>query len=99
MFNKNDMFYSDYKWTARVNLDNPKIIGSNDHSELNRTEGYEMLYFIRSLGKSWDWKEDAIKSFQKLEKTIKLKVPANIRKHSEIKKWIEVNFKDFWDAL
>jgi len=93
------MVFTDYKWTAIADLDNPKIVGGNDHSELNRTEGYEMLYYIRSLGKSWDWKDDAIRAFQKLEKTVILKVPTNIRTHSAIKTWIESNFKSFWDTL
>jgi hypothetical protein len=41
----------------RADHDNPKIIGGNDHTELNRTEGYEMLYFIRSLSKTFGWAE------------------------------------------
>ena len=98
MFDKNDMVYLDYKWTAKADHDNPKIIGGNDHSELNRTEGYEMLYYIRSLAKSWDWKDDAIKACQKLEKTIRIKVPESYRTHSGIKVWIENNFKTFWDT-
>lgn len=93
------MVFTDYKWTAQADLDNPKIVGGNDHSELNRTEGYEMIYYIRSLGRSWGWKDDAIGACKKLEKTIRQKVPANIRTHSGIKTWIEYNFKSFWDTL
>lgn len=99
MFNKSDMVYTDYKWTAKADFDNPKIIGGNDHSELNRTEGYEMLYYIRSLAKTWNWKDDAIKACQKLEKTIRSIVPDTIRTHIEIKTWIEHNFKNFWETL
>lgn len=99
MFSKENMFYSDYKWTAKADADNPRIIGLNDRTELNRMEGYEILYYIRSLAKSWDWKEDAIRACQKLEKTIRDQVPSNIRTHGEIKSWIESNFKTFWDTL
>lgn len=99
MFNKSDMVYSDYKWTAQADLDNPKIIGGTDHSELNRTEGYEMIYYIRSLARTWNWKDDAIRACQKLERTIRSKVPENIRTHLAIKTWIEHNFNDFWETL
>ncbi len=99
MFDKSNMVYSDYKWTARADHDNPKIVGGNEYSELNRTEGYEMLYYIRTLARTWGWKDDAIRACQKLEKTIRTKVPENIRTHSAIKFWIENNFKSFWDTL
>jgi hypothetical protein len=52
-YTKDQMVYKDYKWSARADHDNPKIIGGTDHAELNRTEGYEMLYFINSLAKTW----------------------------------------------
>lgn len=99
MFAKKDLIFTDYKWTAVADLDNPKIVGNPDNTLLNRTEGYEMIYYIRSLAKSWDWPDDAIKAYQKLEKTIRTKVPETIRTHGEIKSWIQSNFKDFWDAL
>lgn len=93
------MVYKDYKWTAAADYDNPKVISGNDHSELNRTEGYEMLYFIRSLAKSWDWKDEAIRACQKIERTIRMYVPATIRTHSAIKQWIETNYTSFWDLV
>ena len=99
MYNKSDMVYVDYVWKATADIDNPKFVGGNDHSELNRSEGYEMLYYIRSLAKTWNWKDDAIRACQKLEKTIRTKVPSNIRTHTGIRVWIESNFKDFWDSL
>ncbi len=99
MFDKKDMVYTDYVWNAKADLDNPKIVGGNDHAELNRSEGYEILYYIRSLSKTWGWKDDAIRACQKLERTIRTKVPGNIRTHGEIKDWIQINFKDFWDTI
>lgn len=91
-FKRSDMAYN-YKWTAASDHDNPKIISGTDHYQLNREEGYEMLYFIRSLAKSWNWSADHLESAKKLEIIIKEKVPTNIRTHSGIKAWIEANYK------
>jgi hypothetical protein len=52
---KSELVYDDYKWTAKADHDNPKYIGGTDHAELNRTEGYEMLYFMNSLIHTWGW--------------------------------------------
>ncbi|HEY4196253.1 MAG TPA: hypothetical protein VGM63_12005 [Mucilaginibacter sp.] len=92
-YKQSEMIYSDYKWTARADHDNPKIIGGQDHSELNRTEGYEMLYFINSLAKTWNWTEPFTSSAQKLEKIIRTEVPASIRTHYGIKEWIASKHK------
>lgn len=91
-YKKSDMFYQNYKWTARADHDNPKIIGGTDHAQLNREEGYEMLYFINSLAKSWGWKSSTVTTYQNVEKIIKTIVPSNIRTHSGIKNWIEANY-------
>jgi hypothetical protein len=45
-FNRSDLAYIDYKWTALSDHDNPKWTGKPDSTLLNKTEGYEMLYFI-----------------------------------------------------
>ncbi|RXK58572.1 hypothetical protein ESA94_18240 [Lacibacter luteus] len=92
-YTKSNMYYDDYKWSARADHDNPKIIGGTDHAQLNREEGYEMLYFINSLAKTWNWKNPSIGSFQKLEKIIRKEVPSSIRTHSGIKTWIAQNYK------
>jgi hypothetical protein len=91
-YKKSDMVYDDYKWSARADHDNPKIIGGQDHSELNRTEGYEMLYFINSLAKSWSWTPPFTNSAKQLEIIIRTKVPTSIRTHTKIKQWIEANY-------
>lgn len=92
-YNKSDMVYNDYKWTARADHDNPKIIQGTDHSELNRTEGYEMLYFINSLAHTWDWTGNVVSSCQRLERIIRTEVPTSTRTHSGIKSWIEDHYK------
>jgi len=90
MYKTSEMVYSHhYKWSAKA----------DQASELNREEGYEMLYFINSLGKTWKWSGEDKGAYQKLEKAIKTKVPSNIRTHGKIKNWIEENFKSFWDSI
>ena len=91
MYTKDQMVYKDYKWFARADHDNPNIILGTDHSELNRTEGYEVLYFINSLAKSWEW-NNSVSALNHLEKIIRTAVPSNIRTHSGIKRWIEENY-------
>lgn len=92
MYSKSQMVFDDYKWAARADHDNPKIISGTDHAELNRSEGYEMLYFINSLAKSWNW-NDSLASYQHLERVIRQEVPSNTRTHGGIKSWIEANHK------
>ena len=91
-YTKNDMVYDDYKWVARADHDNPKIIAGTDHSELNRSEGYEMLYFINSLAHTWGWKNVVISSYQHLERIIRTEVPSTTRTHGGIKDWIAAKY-------
>jgi len=92
-YQKSQMVYSDYKWTAKADHDNPKFIGAQDAAMLNREEGYEMLYFINSLALTWEW-NDNLASYQNLESIIRQKVPSHIRTHSGIKNWIEQNYTE-----
>lgn len=92
-FKRSDLLYKDYKWEAVADYDNPKVIGGNDHKQLNRTEGYEMLYFIKSLALTWGWKGQPNNVGQRLESIIREKVPSFIRTHSGIRDWISQNYK------
>jgi len=89
---KSQMVYSDYKWTAKADHDNPKFVGAQEKAMLNRQEGYEMLHFINSLALTWNW-NDNLSSRQNLERIIKEKVPTDIRTHGGIKTWIEQNYE------
>ncbi len=91
-YTRANMVYTDYKWTARADYDNPKIIQGADHSELNRTEGYEMLYFINSLAKTWNWSVAPLDSLQHLERIIRTEVPSSTRTHAGIRDWINANY-------
>ncbi len=88
-----NLIYTDYKWQAIKDHVNPKIIEDIDHEEFNRTEGYEMLYFINSLAQTWGWKNPHKRSFQKLERIIRIEVPDTIHKHSEIMEWISAHYR------
>lgn len=90
IYSKTDMVYNDYSWTVYSN-DNPKITGEPDNTFLNRKEGYEILYFINKFAEIHSLKQKA--SGEKIEKTIREKVPSNIHSQKEIKKWVFDN----WD--
>jgi len=98
-YKKSNLVYDDYKWKAKDDHDDPKFIHRPDSSELNRTEGYEMLYFINYCSRVWNWASDDIVAMQKLEKTIRTKVPSHIRTHTGIKEWIQANFSSFWQTI
>ena len=83
-----------YKWTARADHDNPYYTKGTDHSELNRTEGYEVLYFINHLGEK-RWTNTNLATYQKIERIIRYSVPSNIRTHKKTEDWIILS----WSAV
>lgn len=89
------MLYNDgkyYKWTAKADHDNPYYTKGTDHSELNRTEGYEVLYFINHIGTK-HWRSEPNEStYQKIERMIRYSVPGNIRTHKKVADWIIENW-------
>lgn len=93
-FLRSQMLYDDgnyYKWTARADHDNPYYTKGTDYSELNRTEGYEVIYFVNHLGNK-RWKEPNTAVYQKIEKMIRFDAPSNIRTHQKIEDWIVTNW-------
>lgn len=83
VYKKSDMVYDDYSWTT-CGSDDPKISGEPDSTLFNRKEGYEVLYLINKIASS---KSEG----EKIEKLIHDKLPSDIRKQSEVKKWIKEN--------
>jgi hypothetical protein len=69
VFNKSDLTYADYKWEAKLDDDDPKLTGKPDSTMLNRTEGYEMLYFINRYMENKGWKQAA--TGEKIEKYLR----------------------------
>ena len=94
-FTQSDMLYDDgvyYKWTAKADADNPYYKKGDEWHKLNRTEGYEVLYFINHLGtKLWE-ETPNIATYQKVERMIRHKVPAKLKGHLEIENWIVDNW-------
>ena len=91
MLYKNENYY---KWTAADDKDNPYYKWGADHSELNRTEGYEVLYFINQLANN-RWVYVNLSTYQKIEKMIRYNVPSNIRTHKKIEDWIISNWSSY----
>ncbi len=91
-FTKADLFYTDYRWNSGAQYKHARIIIDTDHTELHRTEGYEMLHFITSLAKTWNWPDTSLKPCQRLERIIREAVPATIKTHAGIKEWIASNY-------
>lgn len=90
-FNKDDLQY-EYEWST-VGDDDPEEIGTPDSSLLNRTEGYEMLYFINNFMSDNDLKNE--NSFYKIERMINEYLPSNIRSHHNIEIWLKDNWKKY----
>ena len=68
VFSKGNLYYNDYKWTAYPS-DDPKVTGKPDSTLLNKSEGYEMVYFINRYMESQNWKTES--TGQKIEKYIR----------------------------
>ncbi|MBW4359352.1 hypothetical protein [Flavobacterium taihuense] len=85
LFNKSDMQYDDYQWTAYPN-DNPRVTGKPDSTRFNRHEGYEVLYLINALAEEWEFKNVA--SCLKMETMIREKLPSDTIMQTKVKEWI-----------
>lgn len=92
LFNKSDMQYNDYQWTAYPN-DNPRVTGKPDSTRFNRHEGYEVLYLINALAELWQFK--LVNSCIKMEKMINKKLPSDIIMQTDVKEWISNNWKKY----
>ena len=68
-FERSQMLYADYKWQARADHDNPYYTKGSDHSEINKSEGYEVLYFLNHIGRKCWTNEPSVTTYQKMEKT------------------------------
>jgi len=96
-FERSQMLYDDgiyYKWTARADHDNPYYRTGADHSLLNKTEGYEVLYFINHLAQKF-WPNETIytSSYQKFERMIKASPGQQTHKQKE--DWIRANWQTY----
>lgn len=90
-YEKKDLIY-EYSWTVAED-DDPKITGKPDSTLLNRSEGYEVLYFINAFAEIHDFINK--KTGKKIETMLQEHVPGNIRSQENIKNWITINWKDY----
>lgn len=100
-YERSQMLYDDgvyYKWRAREDHDNPFYRNGADHSELNKTEGYEVKYLINHLAQKWTWRnnkgeivnEPGLSSYQKMEKLIREAPPRST--HAKVARYILDNW-------
>lgn len=92
-YDDDDMVYKDYDETAPEANDNPFIRGGLERIELNRSELYEVKYFINEMLKDVKWTGEPNKpTAQKIERMIRDAVPGEIQNRGEIRKWILENW-------
>lgn len=74
-----------YTWTA-IRPDDPRVSGEPDSMLLNRSEGYEVLYFVNKMADilGLTKKADGLR----IEKMLKT-VPGDVRSQADVREWIE----------
>jgi hypothetical protein len=65
---KSDLAHSGYKETAYPG-DDPRLTGKPDSTLLNRSEAYEMVYFLNRYMTDKGWQQKS--TFQKIERFLK----------------------------
>jgi hypothetical protein len=85
-FSKSALKYQ-YSW-ARTERDS-KETGFPDNVLLNRSEGYEILYFLNKY--MTERGLTSIEDFHTLEKRINQNVPSHYHSHAKIKQWLDAN--------
>lgn len=93
-FQRSQMLYDNghyYKWQASEDKDNPYYRGGRDARQLNRTEGYEVLYFINHFVAKHQYHQD-LATYRKVEQIIRYDLPSHIHQRELIDKWIADNF-------
>ncbi|RZL36925.1 MAG: hypothetical protein EOO96_06005 [Pedobacter sp.] len=88
-FTKADLIYTGYKDSARPG-DNPNVTGKPDGNHLNRSESYEMVYFINTYMKTKNWQQKS--TFNKIETYLK-KSPHVNKSHDFWRKDLDANFR------
>lgn len=90
-FKQSDLKYTGYS-EMRLYGDS-KVTGPLDATLLNRTEMYEMLYFINKYMENENLY--SVSDGHKIEKMIKEYVPSNIKSQENIKNWIRTNWNQY----
>jgi len=90
-FKKSEMYYTDYKWSAREEKDDPRVTGEPDSTLLDRNEGYEVLYFVNAYFRKNDHSGISTVQYQFIERGVRA-CPGNIRSQEGIEKGIRENW-------
>jgi hypothetical protein len=95
-FVASQMLYNDgyYKWSAPADHDNPYYKKGTDHSEINKTEGYEVLYFLNHIGKKRWSSEPDVTTYRKMERILRYHVPPRST-HKKAEEFIVDNWKSY----
>lgn len=93
-YERSQMLYHDYSWRAVAAHDNPYYTRGIDHSEINKTEGYEVLYFINHFGKICWPSEPNTAAYQKVERILINHVPPRST-HKKAEAFIVNNWKNY----
>lgn len=73
---KSELVYTDYKWTAQADHDNPYYRAGTDYSQIDKTQGYEVLYFLNHIGAKL-WTNPNIATYNKMERILRNNVPGH----------------------
>jgi hypothetical protein len=90
LYQKSDMFYKDYTWTASPG-DNPHVTGKPDRDKLSKKEGYEVLDFINNFLTTYSLKQKS--SGEKIERMLRHKDISSTHSREKIQEWIVKNWK------
>lgn len=93
-YERSQMIYNDYNWQAKAAHDNPYYTKGTDYSEINKSEGYEVLYFLNHIGKKYWKNEPNIPTYNKMERILRKHVPARST-HKEAEKFIVDNWNNY----
>jgi hypothetical protein len=77
-------------WTT-TEEDCRKITGFPEKTALNVNEGYEVLHFVCRYMAYKGWGAQA--TFQNIESAIKTRLPFGVQTHSQIKEWLDANYR------
>lgn len=93
-YERSQMIYNDYKWQAKAAHDNPYYTRGSDYSEINKSEGYEVLYFLNHIGKKCWQNEPSIATYNKMERILREQVPTRST-HKKAEDFIVSNWNNY----
>jgi len=93
-YERSQMIYTDYNWQASAAKDDPYYTKGSDYSEINKKEGYEVLYFLNHIGRKRWSSEPTTSTYQKMEKILRNYVPPRST-HKKAEDFIVNNWNNY----